>query len=60
MKLSAKGSLKSDVEKAQMAKVPYASCVGNLMYAMIATRPNIVFAMRVVTYQTLERSIGKQ
>ena len=39
VKLSAKDSLKSDVEKAEMAKVPYASCVGSLMYAMIATRP---------------------
>ena len=40
--LSEKDSLKSDVEKAKMAKVPYASCVGSLMYAMIATRPDTV------------------
>ena len=49
VKLSAKDSLKFDVEKAKMAKVPYASCVGTLMYAMIATHPNIAFAMGVVS-----------
>ena len=37
VKLSAKDSLKSDMEKAEMSKVPYASCVDSLMYAMIAT-----------------------
>ena len=42
VKLNAKDSLKSDVEKAEMVKVPYASCVGSLMYAMIATRPDIL------------------
>ena len=28
---------KSDAEKAEMAKVPYSSAVGSLMYAMICT-----------------------
>ena len=32
-----------------MAKVPYASCAGSLMYAMIATRPDIAFAVGVVS-----------
>jgi len=49
VKLSAKDSLKSDVEKAEMAKVPYASCVGSLMYAMIATRLYIAFVVGVVS-----------
>ena len=49
VKLSAKDSLKSDVEKAEMAKVPYASCVASLMYAMIATHPDIAFAVGVVS-----------
>lgn len=32
-----------------MAKVPYASIAGSLMYAMITTRPDIAFAMGVVS-----------
>ncbi len=54
VKLSAKDSLKYDVEKAEMAKVPYASCMGSLMYAMIATRPDIAFAVGVVIRYILD------
>ena len=32
-----------------MEKVPYASTMGILMYAMIATRPDIAFAVGVVS-----------
>ena len=49
VKFNAKHSLKYDVEKAEMAKIWYASCVGSLMYAMIATRLDIAFAMGVVS-----------
>ena len=45
VKLCAKDSLKYDVEKVEMAKVPYASCVGSLVYAMIATCLDIAFAV---------------
>ena len=48
MKLNQKDSPKSSGEKTKMAKIPYASVVGSLMYAMIATSPNIPFAMGVV------------
>ena len=36
-----------------MARVPYASAVGSLMYAMLCTRPDIYFAVGMVSrYQS--------
>ena len=32
-----------------MTKAPYQSATGSLMYAMVATRPNIAFAVGVVS-----------
>ena len=32
-----------------MSKVPYSSVVGNLMHAMVCTRPDIAHAVRVVS-----------
>ena len=48
LKLSKDDCPKSDEDKAAMAKVPYASACGSLMYAMVATRPDITYAMGVV------------
>jgi hypothetical protein len=42
-------SPKTDKEKAYMSKVPYASAIGSLMYAMVCTRPDIAHAMGVVS-----------
>ncbi|KAH0743072.1 hypothetical protein KY290_031065 [Solanum tuberosum] len=40
-KLSTRHCPSSDGEKEDMKKVPYASAVGSLMYAMVCTRPDI-------------------
>lgn len=40
-KLSVEDFSKSSTEMEDMTKVPYASVVGNLMYAMVCTRSDI-------------------
>ena len=42
-------SPKTEQEQAYMSKVPYASAIGSLMYAMVCTRPDIAHAMGVVS-----------
>ena len=49
MKLSLNDSLKLDAENTEMAKVPYSYTVSSLMYAMICTRPDIAYAVGVVS-----------
>ena len=49
VKLSLNDCPKSDAEKAEMAKVPYSSAVGSIMYAMICTRPDIAYAVGMVS-----------
>jgi len=39
----------SEAERMDMSRVPYASAVGSLMYAMICTRPDIAQAVGVVS-----------
>ena len=48
VKVSQADCPQTDEQRAEMAKIPYASAVGNLMYAMIATRPDIAHAVGVV------------
>ncbi|KAJ8466528.1 hypothetical protein OPV22_029080 [Ensete ventricosum] len=48
-KLCSDQSPSSDEEKEKMQKVPYASAVGSLMYAMVCTRPNIAYAVGVTS-----------
>jgi len=44
-------------EKQKMSNVPYASVVGSLMYAMLSTRPDICFAVGLVSrYQSNPRT----
>ncbi|GKV22644.1 hypothetical protein SLEP1_g32496 [Rubroshorea leprosula] len=48
-KLSSNLSPEMEEEKKFMARVPYASAVGSLMYAMVCTRPDISHAVSVVS-----------
>ena len=54
VKLSQANSPKLDEERAMIAKVPYISAVGSLMYAMIATRPDIAFVVGVVSWYMVD------
>ena len=40
---------KTSEEREHMSKVPYASVVGSLMYAMLCTRPDVCFAVGMVS-----------
>ena len=48
-KLSSRHSPSTDKEKEDMRRVPYASAVGSFMYAMVCTRPDIAYAVGVVS-----------
>ena len=48
-KLSTSMSPKNDTKWEYMSKLPYASAIGSLMYAMVCTRPDISQAVGVVS-----------
>ena len=48
-KLSSDLSPRTNEEKKYMSRVPYENVVGNLMYAMVSTRPDISHAVGVVS-----------
>src|ERR1044072_7681243 len=48
-KLSVNQSPSNEAEKSDMQRVPYASDVGSLMYAMVCTRPDIAHAVGTVS-----------
>ena len=48
-KLSKEQSPKTEEERDHMSKVPYASAIGSLMYAVVCKRPNIAHAVGVVS-----------
>jgi len=48
-KLSKDQSPKTELECGYMDKIPYASVIGSLMYAMVCTRPDIAHAVGVVS-----------
>ena len=47
--LSKDQSPETEEEREFMAKVPYASAIGSLMYAMVCTKPDIGYAVGVVS-----------
>ncbi|MCO5583886.1 hypothetical protein L7F22_037802 [Adiantum nelumboides] len=49
VKLSKQDCSESEKQKIEMEKIPYASTVGSLMYAMIATGPDIAFVVGIVS-----------
>eukprot|EP00253_Pinus_taeda_P007769 PITA_07769 len=49
VRLSAEQCPKTQEEEEDMSRVPYASAVGSLMYAMVCTRPDIAHAVGVLT-----------
>ena len=49
LKLTKKMCPKTQEEEDKMSKVPYASVVGSLMYAMVCTRPYIAHIVRVIS-----------
>jgi len=48
-KLSSKQCPQSPKEDKEMSRIPYASAVGSLMYAMICTRPDLTYAISTVS-----------
>ena len=49
-KLNSRHSPSTDKEKEDMRRVLYALAVGSLMYAMVCTRPDITYAVGVISY----------
>ena len=47
--LSREMSPKTPEDMVEMAKVPYASAIGSLMYAMLCTRPDIAYTVSVTS-----------
>ena len=49
VRLSVEQCPKTQEEEEDMSRVPYACAVGNLMYAMVCTRPDIAHAVGVLS-----------
>ena len=51
-------SPKTSEEVDSMQKIPYASALGSLMYAMLCTRPNIYYTVGIISrYISIESGI---
>ena len=49
MKLSKSQCPTSDLEVAMMSRIPYASAIGSIIYAMICTRPDISYVVSMTS-----------
>ena len=49
IQLSKKISPKTPEERNRMSSIPYASAVGSIMYAMLCTRPDVAYALGIVS-----------
>jgi len=49
MALSKSQCATSDMEIANMSRIPYASAIGSIMYAMICTRPDVAYALSMTS-----------
>ena len=53
IKLSKKDCVTTPKERERMSRIPYASTVGSIMYAMLCTRPDMAYSLGVVSrYQS--------
>ena len=53
IKLSKKDCVTTPEERERMSRIPYASAVGSIMYAMLCTRPDVAYSLGVVSrYQS--------
>ena len=57
-KLSCSQYPRTDEERGEMTKVPYANFAGSVMYAMVLTRPDLAHALSVMSMFTA--SPGKE
>ena len=48
-RLSKTQSPSTEAEIAEMNRIPYASAIGSIMYAMTCTRPDVAFALSMVS-----------
>ena len=48
-KLSSESCPQTEEEKEKMTSIPYANAVGSLMYAMVCTRPDLAYAVSMVS-----------
>ena len=49
IRLSKKMCLKTPEERKRMNEIPYASAVGSIMYAMLYTKPDVAYALGIVS-----------